>query len=657
MTKLPQYISILFILTWLFSNNAHGQKIDHASLEDEELQQQIDSFTSSSFEMILYPTLENFTTITKDIVQSTIKNSLLLSSSITTGFNSLDSIEVSIQRVEFKDRYCGTSATNPVFAIGNTVNSTSIVQASLVEFEVKMYFDDVQDTTSSLSSSTSSSPVPTQFAMDNLIVKTFSQPSTKSSFVEYLSLTGDPLLIEIEDIVINLVEDFSNDDDGKTTADVNNNASRQLLSTIDIVLIIASSFIVIGIICIFVIHNKKQDDFQHIRHKNSSNNEKRILDIDTPTGMCTKYKTSTNTTNNNNDKNSFDDELFAGENSLNSMDESQVPSLGRMIPVEGNIIEAGSLESSIDSQAQMVLSAIEVGSIDSSIDSQSLVVVSTVESPVMSYASTSSSSSSGSSTTSASSSSSDSACTSSSEEKSGTSRGISTCKEEESTVSSNTLGTEQGRCDETTVSIPIPSHLSTRLSSFFDAESCDSTDKDNVAYSTASAPTILENNIRRSKNESKSDGKSINSARSASSESLELDSTRSTTVEMAEELLNGSIMTASAEEFRTSWLESKRKALDDIEEGSIEDVFRVDVDVDVEQKISLEENRTIRNGMTKPATSVSEWMKSVRVVSSASEILSSVEHSSIEPKSSHGKENNSIDLSLEDSLATSLVEV
>jgi len=645
MVKLTHYIVILFILTWLFSNDAHGQKIDHASFEDEELQQQIDSFTSSSFEMILYPTLENFTTITKDIVQSTIKNSLLLSSSITTGFNSLDSIEVSIQRVEFKDRYCETSATNPVFAIGNTVNSTSFVQASLVEFEVKMYFDDVQDTASSLSSSTSSSPLPTQFTMDNLIVKTFSQPSTKSSFVEYLSLTGDPLLIEIEDIVINLVEDFSNDDDGKTTADVNNNASRQLLSTIDIVLIIASSFIVIGIISIFVIHNKKQDDFQHIRHKNSSNNEKRIPDNDTPTGMCTKYNTTTtNNNNNNNDQNSFGDEVFADENSHNSMDESQVPSLGRMIPVEGNIIEAGSLESSIDSQAQMVLSAIEVGSIDSSIDSQSLVVVSTVESPVMSYASTSSSS--GSSTTSTSSSSSDSTCTSSSEEKSGTSRGVSTCKEEESTVGSNTLGTEQGRFDGT----------STRLSSFFDAESCDSTDKGNIAYSTASAPTILENNIRRSKNESKSDGKSINSARSASSESLELDST---TVEKAEELLNGSIMIATAEEFRTSWLESKRKALDDIEEGSIEDVFRVDVDVDVdvEQNISLEENRTIRNGMIKPATSVSEWMKSVRVVSSASETLSSVEHSSIERKSSHGKENNSIDLSLEDSLATSLVEV
>jgi len=646
MVKLSQNIVILFILTWLLPNDAHGQKIDHASFEDEELQQQIDSFTSSSFEMILYPTPENFDTITTEKVQYTIKNSLLLSSSIATGFNSLDRIEVFIQRVEFKDHYCGTPATNPTVAIGNNVNFTSFVQASLLEFEVKMFYDDIQDTTSSLSSSTSSSPLPTQFAMDNLIVKTFSQPSTKSSFVEYLSLTRDPLLIEIEDIVINLVEDFSNDDDGKTTVDVNNNASRQLLSTIDIVLIIASSFIVIGIICIFLIHYKKQDDFQHIRHKNSSNNEKRIPDNDTPTGMCTKY----NNNNNNNNK-SFGDEIFVDENSHHSMDENQVPSLGRMIPVEGNIIEAGSLESSIDSQAQMVLSAIEMNSIDSSIDSQSLVVVSTVESPVMSYASTSSSSSSGSSTDS--SSSLDSTCTSLSEGKSGTSRGISTCKEEESTVGSNTLGTEQGRCDETALSIPTPSNLTSRLSSFFNAESCDSIDKDNVAYSTASAPTILENNIRQSENESKSDGKSINSARSASSESLELDSTRSTAIEKAGEILDGSIMTATAEEFRTSWIESQNKALEDIEEGSIEDVFRVDV----EQNISLEENRTIRNGMTKPATSVAEWMKSVRVISSASENLSSVEHSSIEPKSSHGKENNSIDLSLEDSLATSLVEV
>jgi len=112
-------------------------------------------------------------------------------------------------------------------------------------------------------------------------------------------------------------------------------------------------------------------------------------------------------------------------------------------------------------------------------------------------------------------------------------------------------------------------------------------------------------------------------------------------------------MTATDEqEFGTSWLESKRKALEDIEEVNVEDVFRIDV----ERDISLEENRTIRNTTTTKSAipSVSEWMKSIRVVGSASETLSSVEQSSIEPKESS---QHTIDLSLEGSLATSLVEV
>ncbi|OEU18817.1 hypothetical protein FRACYDRAFT_237098 [Fragilariopsis cylindrus CCMP1102] len=603
MLKSSPFVAILFALTaWALLPNAntHAQKVDDdrtSAIEDdyEQEQQKIDddrlvTTTSSLFEMVLYPTPEDFNAVTTINVQQTIKNTLLLSSSITTGFDSLDSIVIDIQRVELKeDYYDGILISN-----NNSNNSTSLVKASLIEFEVTMFFDD-------------------------------------------------------DDIDINLVgysncnnSDNCNDDQTKVE-------STYLLSNIDIILIIASSFIVIGIICISITNYKKQDDFQQIGYKDSFNGKRRIED-DTPTGS---------NNNSNNDNSKPDDE---DSNHNTTFEEGMVGSLGRMLQVEGNIIEAGSLESSIDSQALMVLSAMEAGSVESSVDGHTQIVVNTTNSPVMSYASSSSSSSTSSSSSSSgsgstSSSSSKSTCTSSSEENSRMSsiREVSTpCKKEEYSVDSNSVGTDQeghDRDDETVVSTNTSSSLASKLLRLFGAESSDSTNKANVTHSIASAPTILEQTISRSKSESKAgDGKSTKSARSASSES--------TVGDKKNDVLNSSTMTETDEqEFRTSWLESKRKALEDIDEGNIEDVFRIDV----ERDISLEENRTLRNSTTtKSATpSVSEWMKSIRVVGSASETLPSVEHSSIEPKESsqHGKENNSIDLSLEGSLATSLVEV
>jgi hypothetical protein len=109
-------------------------------------------------------------------------------------------------------------------------------------------------------------------------------------------------------------------------------------------------------------------------------------------------------------------------------------------------------------------------------------------------------------------------------------------------------------------------------------------------------------------------------------------------------------MLETAQQFHENWLESKRKALEDIEEGSVEDVFQIDV----ERTAALQDTQSKSSALT--STSVSEWMKSVRVVSSASETQSSVEHSSVEPRS-YTKENSSLDLSLEQSMAGSLVGV
>jgi hypothetical protein len=114
-------------------------------------------------------------------------------------------------------------------------------------------------------------------------------------------------------------------------------------------------------------------------------------------------------------------------------------------------------------------------------------------------------------------------------------------------------------------------------------------------------------------------------------------------------------MVTDDHEFKNNWLESKRKALEDEEDDSVEDVFQIDV----EAHSSIEDNRSRTSG----TSAVSEWMKSLRVVGSPSDTrtsdmtLSSAEHSSVEPKSDQMKENNSVDCSLERSMATSLVEV
>ena len=109
-------------------------------------------------------------------------------------------------------------------------------------------------------------------------------------------------------------------------------------------------------------------------------------------------------------------------------------------------------------------------------------------------------------------------------------------------------------------------------------------------------------------------------------------------------------MLGNTEEFHKSWLESQRKALEDIDEGSVGDIFHIDAQSNSD---TVETKDSTRRASSTP---VSEWMKLVRVVNSASEIQSSLVNSSIEPKVFQARESSSIDLSLEGSLAKSSVD-
>jgi hypothetical protein len=111
------------------------------------------------------------------------------------------------------------------------------------------------------------------------------------------------------------------------------------------------------------------------------------------------------------------------------------------------------------------------------------------------------------------------------------------------------------------------------------------------------------------------------------------------------------IQAVGSDDFERNWKISERRAAED--GGSTVDVFHVDFD----------QNQSHRSNC--PST-VSQWMKSIRVVcdggsvgSNTSEMSkSSAEHSSVEPKSMQQDviEGSSVDFSLERSLANSAVD-
>ena len=603
-----QIVVLLCAALGQFPHYNHAQI--YPSIEEEVLFQ-IDTVTSSSFELALYSTPTKLDDGAIENLQKMIKNALLMASSSSSDFVSLEAIEILVEVLEFKQDYVlkETSAFS--------------VRASLLQFKVKTYFD-LKDTTSS---------PPSRFAVDNLIVRTFSQPSTKSRFVGRITLTGDPFLIDVENIGINLVDDKLNE------RVVDGEAAQ--LSKVDVILISASSFILIGVFLVFIAHCQKEG-YEDIQEQKSFKAKNRPVKTD----------------DNNNRVNETDSN---GPN--NDVEKDQI-SLARMMSVEGNIVETGSLESSIDSQSLMLISVQNKTPAVSFASSSS----SNFTSGSRSSASSSSASESSASSSSASKSSA-STCTSLREDYADASLETSRGEQGDSTIDSESMGSKKHNYDSTIALTKATSALASKLLSLPRTNTNVLRKKFGSAYSlSVSAPTILEETETTrhqfKNNESKTDDKSIKSARSAaSSESFELNDKKrnntsdpilSRSVPKNQVLLNGLVMLESTREFHKSWLESKRKALEDIEEeGAVDDVFHIDVQ---RSGIFLEEAETMKSTSTWRPTSVSEWMKSIRVINSASDTQSSVEHSSTgDPKSSHhARENSSLDLSLEDSLATSM---
>jgi len=297
-----------------------------------------------------------------------------------------------------------------------------------------------------------------------------------------------------------------------------------------------------------------------------------------------------------------------------------------MMHVEGNIIETGSIESSIESQSQIVLSVID-------------------ESPVMSFASSSRYgviSSSDSST-----------LTDISSKKNRTNVFMHTCAFEKVDES---IDPGKVKFTNRQYSNALPNFkdsLAFKLLQLPGSTDYTKNLKPRIIHSSSvSAPAILADMAiyKKPNNSCRSMG-SQQYWKQSNGQKLSSRKTLATSRNNHPFMVNGLVSLEILEEFHNCWLESKRKALEDIEEGSVDDVFRIDFQQNID---ALVEKEATSNASS--STSVLEWMKLIRVVESASEAQSSCESSLISHGSLQEREIYSTDFSLEDSLAKSLVD-
>jgi hypothetical protein len=146
----------------------------------QSINEQISLVSSSLFEMVLHPTFSELDVVATSKVEDEIEISLFSSASTSTKFAVFD-IDIVLQQVEL-DLIDAKTKNAAVPA-----DSTSLRFTALASF--------LQDVSSN----------PSQFALDSLIVQTFSQPSAKTSFISMLQSSGDPLLEDVTDISISLI--------------------------------------------------------------------------------------------------------------------------------------------------------------------------------------------------------------------------------------------------------------------------------------------------------------------------------------------------------------------------------------------------------------------------------------------------------------------
>eukprot|EP00980_Cylindrotheca_fusiformis_P008780 scaffold1869_cov122-Cylindrotheca_fusiformis.AAC.42 len=187
--------------------------------------------SSSQIRMDLSPTVDRLNSTAATRVELAIKSVLVLASSGTGSFDQVFDVDIVLQKIEWG---VFDAATRP---------------STLVQFEVHMaFFNDV-------------GALPTRFALDSLISRTFSQPSTKSTFLSTLELSQEPTLAEVDSVNITVLEDPS---DAENPSE---NEPRSV-SDLDVVLISASILMFLGVIYVICQYHKDKAQLEEEQTRN-----------------------------------------------------------------------------------------------------------------------------------------------------------------------------------------------------------------------------------------------------------------------------------------------------------------------------------------------------------------------------------------------------
>jgi hypothetical protein len=547
---------------------------------------ELSPLTSSLFEMKLVPTKMALQSSAANKLQLSVKMSLFQSVSITSGFDHVFDIDIVLQKMQW----------------------TPEDESTTVQFQAHVTFY----TDNSVGSKNSQ---PSRFSLDSLVARTFSQPSTKSGFIVQLGLSKDPSLAAIEEVLIQLVPSS----EAQVTSSTQD--TRQF-STLDAVLITASSAIFLGILClVYVQHRAREryeEDFLDMDRRQTRAEALSAIGLEQEASPDTIDKETTSKVDVTASMDSADDmtqepALYTGRDSDNhfqgvNKNEALQGTEGRAVVDSPPLSPSRSVpSSSSEASPQTRCSSVPSSPVSSARTTAYLLGVSTP-----------------------------------------------TAYPGDNFPFSTDLSPLTARL----LRLPAmrPGHgLQDKRSS--------------RSYVSAPGKLIAVKHLSPTSSASSRDGaRSVRSVRSARSASglfdviehprLEASSTRSSgnVTDLAVISEQNILIAAASKEFENNWKISEKRAEDDDEDGSVLDVFHVDVD----QHNSLEDNQSRMSGLS----AVSEWMKSIRVVGGGSVdsrtsamSKSSAEHSSVEPKSMQGRDSGSVDYSLERSLATSIVEV
>lgn len=644
-------------------------------------EQALSLIASSTFEMRLLPTLEELDAYAATQVESAIMKTLLTSASSTSKFESIYDVDIVLQQIEWVPD-----------------NDQQEMSLTIVRFEVYMTF---------FLTKSSPSP-PSKFALDSLIARTFSQPSSKSSFLNEFDSPDEPILVGAEDIEIQIVEDPEGNNGLKA------NVGRSL-SVLDVILIVASTCIFLAIL--YIIHQHNQDTFglaEYERRNLRQSGRRRKPSSRNPGGDTNEHSESPDRDESHRRGNFSDNEdtnnaplrnVMVTTHSLNEPESPRRSIIDKAANQKGvydtGTAAAGSPPVSLCSSMPSSPATSHRSntpppclSVTSSPESRWLLGAPQPNYPALNGSSSPTSDSSpltarllllpmlnAAELNTAPFRSSVSAPAVLMNSRLGPSSKYSTIDERSFTSARSLSSIPESTASAPAVMVNIDdrsvksarslssmpeSDLSSLISS--ESEAGVTILIDDMSFkSVRSLPLIRESSQSLLRSSVSAPGIMISSkgspARSLYSipESCEqsfdtsISHSSSGTVDLSLTSAEPSMVIAGDNQFDNNWLESKRRAIEDEEDDIEKDVFQIDI----ENHSSKEDNRSRMSGFS----AVSEWLKSVRVIESPTDSrtsdmsISSAEHSSVEPKSTQARESNSVDCSLERSLATSLVEV